>query len=162
MNETLRLGGVTESDIAGLMHWFPDKASTQAWGGPNFRFPFTRETFREDMRFGRLATYSLRGESSGMVAFGQLYERFERINMARLAVHPDHRGKGIGANLVEHLMKAGKSEWPLREYSLFVYTDNKAAIACYESVGFRPTEFPEGAPMQDVTIYMTRPVERQP
>jgi predicted enzyme related to lactoylglutathione lyase len=42
------LSPATRADLRKLMTWFPGAASTQVWGGPSFRLPFTYETFIAD------------------------------------------------------------------------------------------------------------------
>ena len=70
----------TVDDIEQLMTWFPEANDIAIWGGPSFRYPFTRETFFEDIHWGRLAAYSLYGADGSFGAFGQIYKRDERIH----------------------------------------------------------------------------------
>ncbi|MEO1204205.1 MAG: GNAT family N-acetyltransferase, partial [Pseudomonadota bacterium] len=142
------LDRATPDDIETLKRWFPDDTSVRVWGGPNFRAPFTSESFAEDCHWPAMDSFCLRepdGESGDtMVAFGQLYDRNGRINLARLIAHPERRGQGIGRRLVGLLMVAGARLLPLKEYSLFVYRDNRAALACYQAMGFEINpDYPE-------------------
>lgn len=50
-----RLVEAEGSDLGQLMTWFVDALSTNVWGGPRFRYPFTAESFREDCYWGRMA-----------------------------------------------------------------------------------------------------------
>lgn len=149
------------SDIDRLMKWFPDGSAINVWGGPEFRYPFTRHSFAEDMHWGRIASFSLRDPHGELAAFGQLYERFDAINLARLVAHPDLRGQGIGKRLVGMLMTVGRTMFPCTNFSLFVYRDNAPAFECYRSMGFMTTDYPEGMNMADVCYYLTRPVGEQ-
>jgi ribosomal protein S18 acetylase RimI-like enzyme len=158
------LDETAESDIDQLMTWFPDADTTRTWGGPDFRHPFNRHSFAEDIQWGRMATFSLHSPSAELAAFGQLYERLNRINLARLAVDPTMRGQGIGRRLIEMLMTLGPQMFSCSEFSLFVYRDNVVAAKCYESMGFKVTSYPDAAVLGDVCDYLTRPVaglERQ-
>ena len=101
------------SDIDQLMRWFPDADATRTWGGPAFRFPFNRHSFAEDIHWGRMASFSLRSPDGELAAFGQLYERLERTNLARLAVSPALRGQGVGRRLVSMLMQVGAEMFSL-------------------------------------------------
>jgi ribosomal protein S18 acetylase RimI-like enzyme len=162
--EDWALAETAASDIDQLMKWFPDADATRIWGGPDFRYPFNRISFAEDIHWGRMATFSLRSPSGELAAFGQLYERLKRINLARLAVNPTMRGQGIGKRLVEMLMTLGPQMYSCTEFSLFVYRDNVVAAKCYESLGFKMTTYPEKAILGEVCDYLTRPVtglERQ-
>lgn len=146
------------SDIDELMKWFPDEASTRTWGGPDFRFPFNRHSFAEDIHWGRMATFTLRDPNGVFAAFGQVYERVGCINLARLAVNPVVRGRGIGTRLVEMLMLVSKDMFDCEKFSLFVYRDNTPAYKCYARLGFSRSEYPEDAALADVCDYLTRPV----
>ena len=158
------LDETAESDIDLLMKWFPDADATRIWGGPDFRHPFNRHSFAEDIHWGRMATFSLHSPAGELAAFGQLYERLHRINLARLVVNPTMRGQGIGKRLIETLMTLGPQMFSCSEFSLFVYRDNVVAARCYESMGFKVTTYPEAAVLGEVCDYLTRPVaglERQ-
>lgn len=139
----------TESDIVELMNWFPDELSVRNWGSQYFRYPFTRETFFEDVRWQQMPTCCLRDSAGTMSAFGQFYERFGRANFARLAVSPAARGRGVGRQFVRLLLQAASERLPLDEAGLFVYRDNAVAIRCYEAAGFAMAEFPDGSRLQD-------------
>jgi ribosomal protein S18 acetylase RimI-like enzyme len=149
------LSPVTEPDVRELMTWFPDAASTQLWGGPAFRFPFTYDTFIADTRWPGMASRCLR-DGKELLGFGQFYDRFHRINLARIVVRPAYRGQGMGRRFLQALMKEAAEAMECAGFSLFVYRDNEIAIRCYRALGFRTAEFPPDAPLQDVTYYMTR------
>ena len=140
------------------MGWFTDAQSVNVWGGPKFRYPFTPETFREDSHWGRMATFVLESPAGDFAAFGQVYERYGRINLARLIVNPDRRGQGVGGRLVELLIEVGPGVVDRTEFSLFVYRDNTPALECYLGAGFRIRDYPDDAPMADLCFYLTRPV----
>jgi len=157
-------------DLDELKAWFDDARAVRSWGGPNFRYPFTAETFAEDCRWPGMDSFCLRkpdpasggkpndGTRVGFVAFGQLYDRNGRINLARLVVHPEMRGRGIGRRLVGLLMVAGARLLPLDEYSLFVYRDNDAAISCYQAMGFEIADFPADQVLAGECYFLTRPI----
>ena len=154
----MELSTASESDISYLMSWFPTERSTDIWGGPKFRYPFTPETFQEDVHWRDMDTYCLVDSSGEMLAFGQIYERHGRINLARLVVSPDRRRQGIGKQFVCLLMEQGRKNIARQEYSLYVYRDNHPAKACYAGLGFEESEYPENDEMAETCIYMTRPV----
>lgn len=154
----MHLNVATEADVSHLMSWFPTARSVEIWGGPKFRCPFTAETFQKDMHWRQMDSYCLVDPAGDMLAFGQIYERHGRINLARLVVSPDRRRQGIGKQLVALLMEKGRESFPLQEYSLYVYTDNYPAKACYAGMGFQEREFPVGDETADAFIYMTRSV----
>ena len=155
-----RLERAIEEDIEELMTWFDDERSIDIWGGPKFRYPFDCTSFIEDCHWRDMATFCLRSRDNAMSAFGQMYERNNRINLARLIAHPTMRGQGLGRRLVEMLMTIGADLFDLDEFSLFVYRDNTPALECYRSLGFEIYDYPPDDSMPDVCDYMTRSVVR--
>ena len=156
--EGWRLERATEGDVAELMAWFDGERSVFVWGGPKFRYPFDRESFVQDSHWHDMETFCLRSPDNEFSAFGQLYERNKRINLARLIAHPQMRRRGIGTRLVQLLMLVGADLFSLDEYSLFVYRDNKPALRCYQSLGFEIKDFPPDQYLADVCYYLTCPV----
>ena len=148
-------------DIDELMRWFPKFDDVRVWGGPSFRFPFTRETFVKDIYWGKMASFCLCDPSRCVVAFGQLYKLAGRVNLARLVVIPEMRGRGIGRRLIEMLMTAGRTMFPGDEYSLFVLRENTPAYECYKSLGFEVADYPNDMLYADVCYYLTRPAETE-
>lgn len=141
MNEiTLRQLG--DNDIPELMRWIPDAEAADRWSGPFLRFPFTSESFREDLRLDQVDSWALVDRTGDLIGFGQVYERYGRNHLGRLAVHPDCRGSGLGHRLVAGLMRKGAEHPGLPEFGLYVYSDNEAALRCYRAAGFVDAEDP--------------------
>ena len=144
------------SDIDELMTWFPDAHSVDIWGGPKFRYPFTRKSFRKDCRWNEFSSYCLHSPNGEFAAFGQLGSRYERSHLARLITHPDMRSQGIAKKLIARLLEAIEREHGSAECGLFVYRNNEPAYRCYLSLGFEVHEYPEGAPMREQCFYLTK------
>lgn len=149
---------VADRDIDELMSWFANSDDTDIWAGPRFRFPFTRSTFRKDCQWDRMPGFRLNSPEGQFAAFGQMYRRYGRINLARLVVNPAIRGQGVGKRLVGMLIEVGPTLFEGDEFSLFAYRHNAAALGCYRSMGFVVREYPQGARMADACYYLTRPV----
>jgi ribosomal protein S18 acetylase RimI-like enzyme len=113
------------------------------WGGPEFRFPFTAETFLADSKLTRLPSYALIRESGELCGFGQFYLRAERCHLSRLAIAPAYRGRGLGTQFIEMLLREGKKTLRVNQSSLFVHITNTSAIALYERLGFTRSSYPE-------------------
>jgi ribosomal protein S18 acetylase RimI-like enzyme len=139
-----------------LMRWFPDGASVRQWGGPDFRFPFTEETFRKDVRLDDVPAWEIVSTDDALLAFGRYYLRLGRCHLAFLAVAPEMRGRGIGLRLVEELCAEGARTLSFDEYSLFVWQDNAVAVALYRKLGFVETPYPEPSSGLVGMAYMIR------
>jgi ribosomal protein S18 acetylase RimI-like enzyme len=151
------LRAAVEADVDALMQWFPTHDDVNIWGGPSFRYPFTRESFFEDIQWGRVASFGLFDTDGLLAGFGQLYDRDKRVHLARLVVDPQRRSLGLGRRLIEMLMAAGKKRYLRDEYSLFVYRANEPAYRCYRALGFEMADYPPDMPHADVCDYLTRP-----
>jgi len=138
----LRLLRAGEDHVLRMMAWFPDRESCQVWGGRDFRFPFTAQSFLADVRLAELPSYAMM-KASDLYGFGQYYLRSGRCHLARLAVAPMHRGGGCGTWMIQHLMRLGTKELQVKECSLYVNTGNTAALALYERLGFERASHPE-------------------
>jgi ribosomal protein S18 acetylase RimI-like enzyme len=143
-----------ESHLPELMTWFPDETALSTWGGPEFRFPFTESTFREDAKLKSLPTWALVQDRGQFAAFGQCYLRVGRCHFGRLAVSPMLRGHGYGTKLIRELARWGTAEFGVDSLSLFVVSTNPRAIALYRRLGFSEMPYPEPAPATDSFIYM--------
>ena len=151
----------SDADLEELMTWFPDADSVNIWGGPVFRYPFTRQTFREDCHLDVMNSFGLRNARGELAAFGQSYERDGRGHLARLVSNPGLRRQGAGRQLVEMIITSLEESHDYEEYSLFVYRDNLPAYQCYLSLGFIIQDYPEDAPMPDKCYFLTRQTRRR-
>ncbi len=78
-------------------------------------------------------------ELVGMVGVGRERERklLHKGFVRSMYVAPAHRGKGLGAQLLQAALSFASSMEGLRQLTLSVTADNGAAVALYESAGFR-------------------------
>ena len=145
-------------DIPELMRWFDSAASCKLWGGPNFEYPFTLDTFYRDLRWFSIDSFSLAAPGGELLGFGQVYEKLDRRHLARIVTHPGYRGKGYGRMLLRRLI----GEAPDREYSLYVYEHNTTALSCYRSMRFQRSSRPaEDIGFDDCLFMVLKPGEPQ-
>ena len=135
LGEPVSLGRATPAHVLEIMGWFPSAASCRIWGGPEFRFPFTAESFRADCHL-ELPSFALLDAAGTVCGFGQYYLRAGRCHLARLAIAPSLRGRGLGSRLIELLSEAGKAALGVEHCSLFVAIANTAAMTLYRRLGF--------------------------
>jgi len=139
-----------------LMSWFRDGDAVSTWGGPGFRYPFSRKSFLADVYWERMPTFVLLDTKGAMIGFGQTYEKEERGHLARLIVSPGHRGKGYGRALVEKLSEKARELFSCSEFSLYVVRDNEVATRCYSKAGFEEAPYPSGDIQYPSQIFMIR------
>ena len=150
----MKLQFFEDSQLPELMNWFPDRRSCQTWGGPQFRFPFTEATFREDAKLNSQSTWALVDEGGVLAGFGQFYARAGRCHLSRLAIAPGLRDRGLGTTLIHELCQKGKAELGVESFSLFVVPANDRALRLYQRLGFSPVQYPEASPELESYIYM--------
>jgi len=155
------LAPAADSDFDDLMSWFPDADAVNIWGGPNFRHPFTAETFREDCKIDLMASYVLHNSDDDLAAFAQSCRRNGRGHIARVVTNPSLRRQGAGRQLIKMIISVLDATKDYDEYSLFVYRHNTPAYQCYLSLGFVVAEYPDDAPMRDKCFFLTRKAIRR-
>ena len=154
---TITLEGTTPDHLRQMMSWFADAQACRLWGGTEFRYPFTEETFVADSRCEALPTYSLLGEGGRLLGVGQYYDRLGRCHLARLAISPEHRGRGLGTQLIAQLIELGVPVLQTSECSLFVARINPAAARLYARLGFAIVPYPDDSLPLDGMDYMVAP-----
>jgi ribosomal protein S18 acetylase RimI-like enzyme len=127
------------------MTWFPAALPLRTWGGPEFRFPYTAESFREDTKVDSIDSFSLVASDGTLAAFGQCYLRIGRCHFGRVGVAPDRRGQGLGTRLLREMADWGQTRFGPRELSLFVLRENPGAHRLYRRLGFREIPYPDTA-----------------
>lgn len=150
------LSAANDDDFDVLMGWFEDELAVRQWGGPNFRYPFTSRSFREDMGVGTLDSFVYRSVDGELLAFGQVYEMLGRGHLARLVVSPRHRGRGVGSDLVNDLCAKASEFFKCSGHSLYVMRKNATAVRCYERAGFVESPYPRQDGMGEEIMFMVR------
>lgn len=138
-----------------MMTWFKNKADLIQWAGPNFRYPYTAESFTIDLNLKNLSSWCMVSDANDLLAFGQFYQRLGKCHLGRLVVHPRSRGRGLGGVLVEKLRRKGRHKLSLKDSSLFVLEHNISARKLYLASGFVEMDYPETIPM-DNCLYMVK------
>lgn len=133
----------TAEDAQQLHTWFDNLHDIQYWGGPGMDYPLSLSSFVEKTKIDELNSFKLVDNNHNLLAFGQSYLRAGRVHFGRLAVSPDHRGKGLGRRLITELMQHAPQHVDGNGFSLFVMADNHIARNLYESVGFSLMTYPE-------------------
>lgn len=155
MAKSTRLIAPTSQHLLEIMTWFNSEQELRLWAGPSLAYPFDQTTFERDLNLDSLASFSLISRADDLLGFGQCYLRVDRCHLGRLVVSPKFRGKNVAASLIQLLINFGLQKFDAIESSLFVYSDNQAAIKAYLKCGFKFLDYPEKMPM-DNCRYMVR------
>ena len=91
---------------------------------------------KEGIGVGYVCTQaSPRADLPLITAYGGMLIAVDEGQITNIAVHPDHRGRGLGLAIVQALIKHAKTE-RLATITLEVRVSNAPAIALYRKVGF--------------------------
>jgi len=148
------LRAASREDLLAMMAWFPDGPSCHIWGGPEFRFPFSEQSFQADSRFAAVPSY-VYATNQTVIGFGQYYLRAGRCHVSRLAVSPALRGRGWGSRLLCALIELGSAALGVDQCSLFVAADNHPAARLYRRLGFVETPYPGPETAIHNILYLT-------
>jgi len=143
----------TRDDLLAMMSWFPDCRSCRIWGGPEFRYPFTEQSFQDDARLEVVPSYVYATDRT-LIGFGQYYLRAGRCHVSRLAVSPALRGSGWGSQLLSALIDLGSTALRVDRCSLFVSADNQRAARLYKRLGFAEAPYPGPEPAIPEVLYL--------
>ena len=99
-------------------------------------------------------------ENDDVVAYGELWvdDEEEEVELARLIVDPEHRGRGVGRQFVAELAELALQRYPLAV--MRVHPDNAAAQRSYAAAGFErvsdaeEAEWNQGQPL--AYVWMVR------
>ncbi|MDN3411101.1 GNAT family N-acetyltransferase [Pseudoalteromonas sp. SD03] len=156
----MTLQPLNNTHIIELMSWFNDQHDITQWAGPYFRYPFTAQTFIEDLNLDVSTSFVLVGQQNVLLAFGQYYQQKNKCHLARLIVNPIRRGEGIAASLIKALCKHGQLNLNVNDCSLFIYKYNRAAVSAYKKLGFKvAANTPENhdlSPLPENCVHMVK------
>ena len=100
-----------------------------------FAMPWSRKDFWAEA-VNENAIYVVGTIDNKVVAYAGAWISFEDAQVTNVAVHPDYRGQGIGANLFARLIEEVKKRG-VTAITLEVRPSNEAAIRLYESFGLK-------------------------
>lgn len=100
-----------------------------------FTDPWSKASFDNELDNDSLAFYLIAESDGNIIGYAGLWFIEDEGHITNIAVHPQHRRKGVGGILLTKLMtyaeKAG-----LEHFTLEVRAGNKDAIELYEKYGF--------------------------
>lgn len=101
----------------------------------SFPTPWPRQVFDMELRSSK--SYKRVSKINGMVVgYIIAWKIYDEVHILNLAVHPEHRRKGIGRGLLSDCLRHFSNKG-IKSAILEVRVRNKKAINLYETAGFR-------------------------
>jgi RimJ/RimL family protein N-acetyltransferase len=141
-------------DAEEMARWFVDLTELAHWGGPEVRFPLTRDQLAAwiDEVSRPMPRVCFTAVDHDRLPIGHV--EFLRdpprqwARLGRFAIAPGLRGQGFGRALFEHAVGMAFAELGVEHLALAVATTNHRAIRLYRSCGFSD----EGAVSESRTV----------
>jgi [ribosomal protein S18]-alanine N-acetyltransferase len=115
---------MTEADVAAVV----------AIEFASYQFPWSEGVFRDCVRVGYICR-AIEIDSL-VIGYAVMSLGAGELHILNLCVHPDYRCRGIGQQLLQHLLDRGRASNASEAY-LEVRPSNISAIRLYHSLGFR-------------------------
>lgn len=100
----------------------------------SFAAPWSREAFASEL-LQLYTVYLVARAGNQVAAFGGMHVVYEEAHITNIAVHPAHRGRGLGERMMHELMRRGRRRGAVR-VTLEVRASNAAAQSLYRKLGF--------------------------
>lgn len=128
----------TLADSNRLIQWINSEEELIQFAGPYFTYPLTEVQIENYLKLPNKDAFKvIQADTIEVIGHGEINQTSEVPRLARILIgRREHRGKGLGKELVLALLNKAFSICDSDRIELNVYTWNTAAIACYESVGF--------------------------
>jgi RimJ/RimL family protein N-acetyltransferase len=132
--DLIELRAFRPDDSDALIAWFDTESALQQFAGPGPRWPLDHAQLEQRMHEPGVHAWTARrpGEPEPIGHIERIRtEEIDRID--RVAIAPEHRGRGLAVPLV----RAALDQLPIvRPVDLLVFAGNAPAIRTYEAVGF--------------------------
>jgi RimJ/RimL family protein N-acetyltransferase len=145
MKQEIFLRPFSRSDFQRLISWIDTPELLVQWAGPiQFSFPLSPEQLEDYLADSggaparrRIYTAFTSSEVAfGHVEIGAIDHANQTGSLCRVLVSPAFQGKGLSLPIVREALRIGFDDLELRRIDLKVFSFNKAAIRCYERMGF--------------------------
>jgi RimJ/RimL family protein N-acetyltransferase len=142
----IALAPFEQKDFAALIHWINNEELLMSWSGNLFSFPLTQsslEWYIEDTNIASTSdafVYNVvneEGTSIGHISLGGISWKNRSARITRVLISPEKRGKGCCSEMITAVLKIGFESLNLHRIGLGVYTNNDAAVSCYQKSGLK-------------------------
>lgn len=150
----LSLKSAESADVELLKDWFSTEDSVQLWAGANFRFSSLAINSYIRLTKGNYASFCLM-QNGTMIGFGQFQIHQGLVHLARLAIGPKYRGKGLISRLIDLLISRALEEGSFTRVTLYVDKANSSAKQAYFKKGFILAPLPKNSKFGKSCDFMT-------
>jgi RimJ/RimL family protein N-acetyltransferase len=135
-----------KTDFEDLIRWIDNADLLMKWSGGLFSFPLTHsslEWYVKDTNIpGDSDAFVYKvvaedGTSIGHISLGGISWKNRSARITRVLIGPEHRGKGCCSEMISAVLKIGFETLNLHRIGLGVYTNNDAAVSCYQKSGLK-------------------------
>lgn len=143
----IKLQKFTEADFDQLIEWINTPELLTDWAGNIFSFPLTKSALEwyidganiagESDAFIYKAVEEISGKTIGHISLGSISYTNSYARITRVFLAPAMQGKGLCKLIIRQLLSIAFEELHFHRVYLGVYTDNAAAIKCYEQAGLK-------------------------
>lgn len=128
-----------EADDDEVTSWFADAGELRFFAGRRLRWPLDSGQWRSIRVDPSVKAWTgVFGDDPTPIAHAEMVtESPVRVRLARLAVSPGERGRGVGRALMPILL-AKCRDAGFRLVSLAIHPDNTSAVRAYRTFGFKP------------------------
>jgi len=119
-----------------LISWINSEKLNRLWGSTTYSFPLTEQKIQEHCSKPEISAFLflLEGKEAGFAELCRVSQGQYRI--CRVFIADEYRGRGLSEVMLTELICLVENEYNCSELSLRVFAHNRAAIACYHSLGF--------------------------
>ncbi|QOL16847.1 GNAT family N-acetyltransferase [Dickeya dianthicola] len=142
----------TAADYPRLIRWIDSAELNLLWGGPTYSFPLTAAQLADHLANPQFVPYLFehQGDVVGFVELYQVEPRHSRL--CRVFIDPAYRGRGLAREMLQAAIRQAAQRFEAQTVSLSVFTHNRSALRCYQSLGFHITA---AAPFGDQGLELT-------
>jgi ribosomal protein S18 acetylase RimI-like enzyme len=139
----MRLNDFRPQDAETVAAWPSSAGEVRCWAGATAPWPLTASDVRGWHDDPDVHAFVL-NDRDAAIAYGEIWvdEAEGEVELARVIVRPDRRGRRVGQLLVSHLV-ARSLALGARAAFVRVAPGNAAALACYDRAGFTRVSEPE-------------------
>ncbi len=150
-----------KEEVNTLVSWIRNQEDLSLWSGNTFRNGFSADKMRLHLNRSDLDSFASLDKKSKLLCYADIVRKEKKTGvLCRVIVHPDHRRKGLGKAFCRDLLNWAKDSGRYSRIHLNTFGHNKAALACYEALGFRTVKVEPkcrkvGGQLRDLVVMAT-------